>query len=133
MQTPELYDHEQMSRPISPKQHAMLDYAVTATFIGMGLAMLRRNREAAALAFLNGGMVAVMSMLTNYPGGVWPTISFKGHRTGDIMQAALAGLGPVLFGFSRTPEASYFYGQALSEVAVIAATDWNAGPEYAIA
>ena len=133
MQIPDTLHETHMSRPISPKHHAMLDYAVTATFLGMGIAMLQRNRQAAALAFLNGGMVAAMSMLTDYPGGVWPRISFKDHRTGDILQAALAGLGPVLFGFSRTPEASYFYGQALSEVAVIAATDWDAGSEYAAA
>jgi hypothetical protein len=67
-----------------------------------------------------------MSLLTNYPGGLLRTISFRGHRTGDIIQAALAGLGPILFGFGGDREANYFYGQALSEVGVIAATDWDA-------
>lgn len=42
------------------------------------------------------------------------------------MQAALAGVGPALFGFARAPEANFFYGQALSEAGVIAATDWDA-------
>ena len=111
---------------ISPAQHAVLDYGVAGTFFAMGLSMLPRHRRAAALAFLNGGMVLGMSLLTDYPGGVWRKISFKGHRTGDILQAALAGLGPVLFGFANDPEATYFYGQALSEAGVIAATDWNA-------
>jgi hypothetical protein len=31
-----------------------------------------------------------------------------------------------MFGFGDEPEARYFYGQALSEAGVIAATDWNA-------
>jgi hypothetical protein len=35
-------------------------------------------------------------------------------------------LGPMLLGFSRDPEATYFYGQAASEVGVIAATNWDA-------
>jgi hypothetical protein len=48
------------------------------------------------------------------------------HRTGDIVQAAVAGIGPVLMGFGRDAEARFFYGQAASEVGVIAATDWNA-------
>jgi hypothetical protein len=115
-----------MPAVISPGQHAMLDYGVAATFFGVGAALWDRHRPAASLALLNGAMVLGMSLLTNYPGGVYRTLSFKGHRTGDIMQAALAGLGPALFGFARDPEAKYFYGQAISEAGVIAATDWNA-------
>ena len=42
------------------------------------------------------------------------------------MQAVLAGMGRALFGFSREPEATYFYAELLSEAGVIAATDWNA-------
>jgi hypothetical protein len=115
-----------MPAVISPAQHAMLDYGVAATFFGVGAALWDRHRPAARLAFLNGAMVLGMSLLTNYPGGVYRRLSFKTHRTGDIVQAALAGFGPALFGFGRDPEAKYFYGQALSEAGVIAATDWNA-------
>jgi len=111
---------------ITPAQHAVLDYGVAATFLTVGAALANRHRPAATLAFLNGAMVLGMSMLTDYPGGVYRKLSFKGHRTGDIVQAALAALGPVLFGFATEPEAKYFYGQALSEAGVIAATDWNA-------
>ena len=113
------------ARAISPSQHAVLDYSVAATFLALGFKLLPANRRAAALAFVNGGMVLGLSALTDYPGGVWRTLSFQAHRTGDILQAALAGLGPVMLGFSASPEAKYFYGQALSEVGVIAATDWN--------
>jgi hypothetical protein len=113
-------------KPISPGQHAVLDYGVAAAFLAFGFSMLERHRPAAALALVNGGMVLGMSLLTDYPGGVFRTLSFKGHRTGDIAQAALAGFGPVLFGFAGEPEAKFFYGQAASEVGVIAATNWNA-------
>ena len=111
---------------ISPAQHAILDYGVASTFLALGIRLLPRHRPAAALAFLNGAMVLGMSLLTDYPGGVYRTLSFRTHRTGDIAQAALAGLGPVLFGFAGDPEAKYFYGQAVSEAGVIAATDWDA-------
>lgn len=117
---------QRIPKVISPGQHAMLDYGVAATFFSMGAAFIHRNRAAATLAFLNGGMVLGMSLLTNYPGGVYKAISFKTHRTGDMIQAGLAGFGPALFGFGDAPEAKYFYGQALSEVGVIAATDWDA-------
>ena len=110
---------------ISPAQHAVLDYLVAGAFITAGLAFLPRHKPAATLAFLNGVMVLGMSLITDYPGGLKRSLSFKGHRTGDMLQAALAGLGPALFGFAQDPEARYFYGQAASEIGVIAATDWE--------
>jgi hypothetical protein len=126
MANTDLQRTEEFPKPISPAQHAVLDYGVAATFIAYGFSAMSRHRSAAALAFLNGAMVLGMSILTNYPGGVFRILSFRTHRTGDMVQAALAGLGPMLFGFADEPEAKYFYGQAASEVGVIAATDWNA-------
>jgi hypothetical protein len=117
---------EAMSTMISPAQHAVLDYSVAATFFALGFSLMSRHRPASILALVNGGMVLGMSMLTRYPGGVFPKLSFKTHRTGDIVQAGLAALGPVLFGFGGDPAAKYFYGQAVSEAGVIATTDWNA-------
>jgi hypothetical protein len=126
MTNTELTRVRDLDRVISPAQHAVLDYGVAAAFLAFGFSMLSRHRPAAALAFANGGMVLGMSLLTDYPGGVFRVLSFRGHRTGDIVQAALAALGPVLFGFGSDPEAKYFYGQAASEAGVIAATDWDA-------
>jgi hypothetical protein len=117
---------DRLAKPISPAQHAVLDYGVAATFFALGISLQSRHRPAATLAFVNGAMVLAMSLLTDYPGGVWRKLSFKTHRTGDIVQAALAAAGPALFGFGSDPEARYFYGQAASEVGVIAATDWDA-------
>ena len=119
-------DGKKFTRAISPAQHAILDYGVAATFLAFGFSVLSRHRAAAALAFVNGAMVLGMSLLTDYPGGVFRTFSLRAHRTGDIAQATLAGLGPILFGFGNDPEAKYFYGQAVSEAAVIAATNWDA-------
>jgi hypothetical protein len=117
---------DEVAKPITPAAHAVLDYTVAATFIGVGAWLMGRHRPAATLALVNGVMVAGMSMLTDYPGGVFRVLSFRGHRTGDVIQAALAGLGPALFGFAGDEEAKFFYGQAASEIGVIAATDWDA-------
>jgi hypothetical protein len=111
---------------IDPARHAMLDYGVAASFFALGASMRNRHRGAATLAFINGAMVLGMSLFTDYPGGVWKKISFPMHGALDMVQAAVAGLGPVVMGFSNDPEATAFYGQALSEVGVIAATDWHA-------
>lgn len=126
MKSTDLIHDSQMTHPISPGRHAMLDYTVAGSFLALAWSLRDSNRRASMLAMLNGGMVLGMSLLTNYPGGVIRKLSFKAHRTGDIVQAALAGVGPVLFGFANTPEAKYFYSQAASEAGVIAATDWDA-------
>jgi hypothetical protein len=112
-------------KTISPAKHAMLDYGVAATFLSLGFRYKGRNNAAAALAFINGGMVLGMSMATDYPGGIWKKISFRTHGVLDMVQAALAGFGPLLFGFAGTGDAKPFYTQAASEVGVIAATDWD--------
>ena len=117
---------DSLSKSISPAQYAVLDYGVASTFFSLGFGLMHRHRPAATLAFLNGAMVLGMSWLTDYPGGVIRRLSFRGHRTGDMIQAGLAAVGPILLGFAGDPEARYFYGQALSEVGVIAATDWDA-------
>lgn len=118
----------QPTKVISPTQHAVLDYSVAATFFALGFKYRGQNNAAAALAFINGGMVLGMSLFTNYPGGVWRRINFKTHGVLDAVQAALAGVGPVLFGFRGAPEARTFYAQASSEVGVIAMTYWDAQP-----
>jgi hypothetical protein len=116
----------QRAKLISPGAHAVLDYGVASTYFAMWSRFRNTHRSAAMLACINGTMVLGLALLTNYPGGVFRTLSFKTHRTMDCMQAALAGLGPVVMGFAGDPEAAGFYAQAASEVGVIAATDWNA-------
>jgi len=113
-------------KAINPARHAILDYGVAATFFAAGARLYSRNRAAAALAFINGAMVLGMSLFTDYPGGVWRRMPFPVHGALDIGQAAFAGPGPVLMGFATEPEARFFYGQAASEVGVVAATDWHA-------
>jgi hypothetical protein len=111
---------------ISPGAHAVLDYGVASSYFALWSQMRNRHRAAAGLACTNGVMVLALALLTNYPGGVFKTLSFKTHRTMDWVQAGLAGFGPLLLGFGDSPEAAPFYTQAASEVGVIAATDWDA-------
>jgi hypothetical protein len=113
-------------RVISPGAHAVLDYGVASSYFALWAQLKDRHRAAAGLACLNGCMVLGLALLTNYPGGVFRMLSFKAHRTMDWAQAALAGFGPPLLGFGDQPEAAPFYTQAMSEVGVIAATDWDA-------
>lgn len=113
---------------ITPRVHRWLDIAVTGYFVVLGAICTSRGRKGpAAAAFINAGMVAGVSALTDYNGDGTKPISFKLHGTLDAVQAATAALGPVLHGFADESEAAFFYGQAANEVAVIASTDWDAG------
>jgi hypothetical protein len=117
-----------MPKFISPPVHAWLDLATTAYFVGIGSWFASRGKKAAAIAaFLNAGMVAGVSAMTDYDGSGKKPISFKLHGTLDAMQATTAAIAPVLHGFAGEPEAAFFYGQAANEVTVIASTDWEEG------
>ncbi len=117
-----------MPKPISPRVHSWLDFAVTTYFLGLGVWFAwRRKPGAATAALMNAGMVAGVSLLTDYDGDGERPINFKLHGTLDAVQATMAGLGPVLHGFADEPEAKYFWGQAANEAIVIASTDWDAG------
>jgi hypothetical protein len=113
---------------ISPRVHAWLDFAVTSYFVGLGIwCAIRGKGGAATAAFVNGGIVAGVSLMTDYQGDGSKPINFKLHGTLDAVQATTAALAPVLHGFADEPEAAFFWGQAANEVAVIATTDWDAG------
>ena len=113
---------------ISPQVHRWLDVAVTGYFAVLGTIFATRGKAGAATAaFVNAGMVAGVSMFTDYEGSGKKPISFKLHGTLDAMQATTAALGPVLHGFADEAESAFFYGQAANELAVIASTDWDAG------
>ncbi|MBZ5490142.1 MAG: hypothetical protein LAO76_04330 [Acidobacteriia bacterium] len=116
---------------ISPRVHAWLDVAVTGYFLTLGaIFAARRKGGPATAAFINAGMVAGVSLFTDYQGTGEKPISFKLHGTLDALQATAAALGPVLHGFAGEPESAFFYGQAANEVAVIAFTDWDEGMPY---
>ena len=119
---------EDMPKPISPRIHAWLDFAVTTYFLGLGIWFAwRRKAGPATAALLNAGTVAGVSLLTDYDGDGKRPINFKLHGTLDAAQAAMAAAAPMLHGFADRPEARYFWGQAANELMVIASTDWDAG------
>ena len=126
MRTSDLTDMtSNVPKVIDPATHAVLDYLTAGAFIAMGFGLMNRNRRAAGLAFANGMAVLGLSLMTDYPGGVFRTISFKTHGAVDVMQAGMTALGPALLGFAGKPEAQMFHAQAAVEAAVVAATDWN--------
>jgi hypothetical protein len=117
-----------MPKLIDPPAHAVLDYLNAGTFMAMGFSMMGRNKRAARFAFANGASVLGLSLMTDYPGGLFRKISFQTHGAVDVALAMIVGAGPALLGFGGQPEAQAFYGQAALEAGVVATTDWAALP-----
>jgi hypothetical protein len=111
---------------IGPGSHAVLDYLTAGTFFALGMTMLGRHKRAAGLAFANGATVLGLSLMTDYPGGIFRKVSFKTHGMMDVVQAFMSAAGPAMLGFAGDPEAQPFHAQAAVEVGVIAATDFGA-------
>ena len=113
---------------IDPTMHAVADYGAAAGLACLGMYLRDRNSTLANFAFLNAGMIVMTSLMTRYPGGVFPTMSFKMHGMMDAVQGALLAAGPVMLGQQDDPDSKFFYAQAALEMGVVAATDWDAIP-----
>jgi hypothetical protein len=109
------------------RAHAFADYATAAAFAGVGVYLQRRNRRAAAFAYANAAAVAVLSVFTDYPGGLFPIIGFRAHGKADLALTALAAAGPAMLGLAGDPVAPVFFGAAAMETAVVSSTDWSTG------
>jgi hypothetical protein len=126
MQTEQLTSMaDNVPKVLDARGHAVMDYLTAGTFLTLGFLFRDRHPRASALAFVHGASVLAASLMTDYPGGLWRTLSFETHRTLDVLQAGLMAAGPTMFGFAADPEAQAFHGQALLEGGVIAATDWT--------
>jgi hypothetical protein len=109
---------------IDASTHAVMDYVTAASFFGLGAYLHREHPRAAALAYVNGAAVLGLSMLTDYPGGVFRSVSFRTHGWVDVLLAGMTAAGPAMLGFADEPIAQVFYGQAAIETGIVAATDW---------
>ena len=117
---------DRVPKVFDARGHAVMDYLTAGSFLALAFAFRQRHQRAAMFALANGVSIVMLSMLTDYPGGLWRTISFKTHRTIDVVLAGLTAAGPAMLGFAGDPEAQVFHGQAALEGGVIATTNWEA-------
>jgi hypothetical protein len=119
---PDQYD---LPKVIDAKTHGMIDYGHATFFFGMALFCRKKNPRAAVAALATGTFVLVQSLLTDYPLGAQPVISFNLHGKMDAGFAASSFLMPEIFGFAGTPAATVFRLNSLVESTVVALTDWD--------
>lgn len=118
---------DRLPKVIKPGVHAVLDYAVVGAFFTMGAFFWRRNKRASIAALACGGTALANSLLTDYPGGVKPTISFETHGKIDAGLAGITATMPTFLAFGDEDEARYFRGAALVETVITGMTDFSEG------
>ena len=95
-------------RVVTPRAHAMIDYASIGLFLGATAWLWRRNRRAAQASLICGSTELALTLLTDYPGGVTDLISFQTHRELDYGLAAMAAAIPQALAFPRDGETKFF-------------------------
>lgn len=116
---------DRMPKTITPKTHAIIDYAMAAGFFGMAGLFWRRDKRAAVSCLVCGAAETLNALLTDYPGGVSRAISFEAHGAIDVGLVGLVASLPGLMKFSRQREARFFRLQGIALAAVVGLTDFT--------
>jgi hypothetical protein len=95
-------------RVVTPKAHALIDYATVGLFLGSTAWFWRRNRRAAVASLVCGGTELAVMLLTDYPGGAKKFISFQAHREMDYGLAAMVAAMPESLSFAKDDEKKFF-------------------------
>jgi hypothetical protein len=107
-----------LPRMISPKAHAVVDYATVGAFL-MGAGFFwQRSKRAALGALICAGAELAASLLTDYPGGVKKVISFPTHGEIDLGLAAMTATMPEFLAFKDDSERKFFLVQGVLITAV---------------
>jgi hypothetical protein len=85
---------------ISRKSHAVLDYLSAIVLIAAPwLFRFSDSNTATTVAVLAGILILVMSLMTNYEGGILRNIPMAMHLNMDILLGIVLALSPWIFGF----------------------------------
>ncbi len=114
-----------LPKVINARTHGMIDYSHAAFFLTMALVWRRTNKRAALAALGTGAFVLVQSLLTDYPLGAAPVLSFETHGKMDGAFASGGWLLPRVLGFADTPEARVFELNSAVEGTIVALTDFD--------
>jgi hypothetical protein len=118
---------DRLPKVIKPKAHAILDYSMAASMLALGAFFWKRNKRAAVGAMICGGATIATALLTDYPGGLKPAISFETHGKIDAGMAGITATMPTFLNFGEEEEAKYFRGAALAETLIVGMTDFSSG------
>jgi hypothetical protein len=116
-----------LPKVISPKTHAIIDYAVVATgFFAVARAAWNSNKKAALTSLACGIAEVTNILLTDMPGGVFKVIDFPTHGRVDAGFSSVAMALPNLMDFTGEWPAWFFRAHGMAIAAVTGMTDFEA-------
>jgi hypothetical protein len=119
---------KRLPKVITPELHGLIDFAQAGFFFCACFFLWKRNRPAAVAALATGAVVLGESLITDYPFGIDPVISFETHGKLDAAMASASLLAPRLLGFGDTGAARLFRANAIVSGAIVGLTDYSAAP-----
>jgi hypothetical protein len=114
-----------MPKAVTPKGHAIADYIAVAAFLVAGALFWRRNKRAAMSAFICGGAELALSLMTDYPGGVKPALSWTTHAKVDLGLTALTATMPEFMDFEDEREKTFFLVHSGAKTVITNLTDFH--------
>lgn len=116
-----------LPKVISPKTHAIIDYAVVAGgFFAVAGFAWKKHKTAAVASLICGIAETTVAIMTDYPGGVGiNAISLPTQGRIDAGFAAVVGTMPNLMDFSDEWPAWFFRSHALAMATVTGLTDFT--------
>jgi hypothetical protein len=113
-------------RIISPKGHAIIDYATIGSFLLSAAFFWRRSKRVSLGALICAGAELAVSMMTDYPAGLRKVISFRTHGEIDLGLAAMTATMPEFLAFKDDSERKVFLAQG---ALITAASELTRFPE----
>jgi hypothetical protein len=104
---------------ISPKVHAILDYAAVAGgFFLIGALAWKRHKRAAVSSVILGAAETGLALITDFPGGVVSLVDLYTHLKIDAGLSAVTATMPNLMGFTDEWPSTFFrlHGAAMAAV-----------------
>jgi len=112
-----------LPKVISPRTHAIIDYATAGSFF-VATALFWKRHKRAALGTLACGLAGTtVAMLTDYPGGVFKVMDFPTHGRVDVGMAAGLEALPRFLGLGAP--GWFFRAKGLAIAATTGLTDFN--------
>jgi short subunit fatty acids transporter len=111
---------------ITPRTHAIIDYATAGTFFLMSGLLWKRHKRAAIAALACGVHQTTHALVTDHPGGVAGVVSFPTHGKLETGFAGIVTSLPNLLGFSDSWPALYFRSQGMAIAAAAGMTNFSA-------
>lgn len=119
-----------MKKPIDPLVHGIVDYATVVVF-ALAPRLCPLEGLAACLAYALAAIHLTLTVVSNFPGGLWRVLPFRIHGWVEAAAGPVILLAPYVLGFD--PAGRVFY--TVMGIAIILAgrlTDYGAKARAAV-